>query len=89
MNVIKLLLDRYQASKDVAGDFRYVGFRVKQDELGISVDQNEYLRNWGVEKFRKLGGPERSLGTEDYKVFKQLVGQTGLYAEPRQTWLLA
>lgn len=73
--VIKPLVERYKASRQVAGRFQYVGLSVEQCQSLIKVEQNKYAHDLSVEGIPLNKGEDRELNSEEYTTFRKLVGQ--------------
>ena len=75
-DVMDPLMKKYTASRQSMGQFKYVGLNVKQGNDRISVNQQEYSDAWDISTFCTLArGQERDLNSEEYSLFRQLVGQ--------------
>ena len=74
-DVIDILIRRYEASRKATGNFKYVGFNVTQTQGTVTVDQYDYAREIDTEGWRKPQGGDRDLTTQEYKLYRRLVGK--------------
>lgn len=74
--VMDKLRQRFVAGKLVESNFSYVGFRVQQDDYGITLDQSEYVEKLehGSIKPQRMLERQSELTAKEYTMFRSIVG---------------
>ncbi len=79
-NVMDPLMEKYTASRQSMGQFKYVGLNVNQENDKICVNQKEYTDAWDLSTFpTQARRQEKDLSSEEYSLFGQLVGDKLAY----------
>ena len=75
--VMDKLKERFLAGKVEGASFRYVGFDVRQDSEGITVDHSEYMKNIenGEIDPRRAVNKQEPLTGKEQTLLRQLVGR--------------
>ena len=74
-NIIARLIEKFKASKQECGDFKYIGLDILQEKECIKVSQDSYLANVELQKppWNRSSGSE--LSSEEYTQFRSCVGK--------------
>ena len=75
--LVKKLRQRFYAGKVEEKMWRYIGFKVEQNESGIILDQSDYMHNLNspVLDPRRTANKASILTSEEQSVYRQIVGQ--------------
>ena len=75
--LIKKMRQRFYAGKVEEKVFRYIGFKVEQNENDIILDQSDYMYNLNspVLNARRIANKADILNSEEQSVYRQIVGQ--------------
>ena len=75
--LVKKLRQRFYAGKVEEKMFRFIGFKVEQNESGIILDQSDYMHNLNspVLDPRRTANKANILTSQEQSVYRQIVGQ--------------
>ena len=77
VNIIDRLKRRFQAGKVAEEKFHYVGFHMHQTKEGITLDQNQYVKNISIDKIAPIraGQKHYDLNQKEHTLLRSLAGK--------------
>ncbi len=82
-DVIQKVIDKYQISRQNHSNFTYVGYEVNQNDGGIVLSQDDYVKaiEIGILPSCRSKSKGSELSSEEYKLFRSYVGKINWVAQ--------